>query len=554
MTRADLRCAIYTRKSSEEGLEQDFNSLHAQREACEAYIRSQAAEGWCILPETFDDGGQSGGTLDRPSLEMLLSAVRKRRVDVIVIYKVDRLTRSLADFAKLADMLDEYGVSFVSVTQQFNSTTSMGRLMLNVLLSFAQFEREVTGERIRDKIAASKKKGLWMGGLPPLGYEVRDRALVIDEEEAATARTIFALYLQLGTVAQLEAELARRHIHTRIRTLSNGRQVGGRAINKPILYKLLSNPLYIGRTRHKEKTYPGAHGAIIDMQTWEAVQAQLAQNTQGPRKRQHRGVQEVGMLTGLLYDDRGNRFILNHAKKGTKRYRYYVEKRNTEDTDAKPAKLRRIPAKELDRIIRAAICDLVEEPMKLIETLKLSASDEMTLAMQRAERLRHSLDQRFADTWHQVIAPTLQRVTFRMDGITVQFDRNTLRAQLGLCEMAREPGHEAEAVDLHLPVRIKTRGAQLKLILPDGSWQNTPPQYDHALIRVVARAHDWFEQLITGKAPSINAVAKAEGVTRSYITRMIRLAFLPPHTVEQLLEGKQSPDITLEMEIPLKWT
>ncbi|MEC9343733.1 MAG: recombinase family protein, partial [Pseudomonadota bacterium] len=349
--RPDIRCAIYTRKSAEEGLEQDFNSLHAQREACEAYIRSQAAEGWRILPETFDDGGQSGGTLDRPALEALLDAVRRRRIDVIVIYKIDRLTRSLTDFARLAELFDEQGVSFVSVTQQFNTTTSMGRLMLNVLLSFAQFEREVTGERIRDKIAASKKKGMWMGGLPPMGYEVRDRGLVINEPDAENARLIFRLYLEFGNVGRLEGELERRGIRTRIRTLSTGRRVGGRPILKTMLYRMLSNPIYIGRIRHKDQTYPGDHEAIIDQQTWEAVQAKLSTNTQGPRKRRMPGVHEIGMLSGLLVDDEGNRFVLNHANKNGRRYRYYVENRPAGNGIGNAEKPTRIPAKELDRVV-----------------------------------------------------------------------------------------------------------------------------------------------------------------------------------------------------------
>ena len=549
--RPDIRCAIYTRKSSEEGLEQDFNSLHAQREACEAYIRSQAAEGWWILPEAFDDGGQSGGTLDRPALDALLDAVRRRRIDVIVIYKIDRLTRSLTDFARLAELFDEHGVSFVSVTQQFNTTTSMGRLMLNVLLSFAQFEREVTGERIRDKIAASKQKGMWMGGLPPLGYEVRDRSLVINEPDAETARLIFRLYLELGSVTRLEAELERRGIRTRIRTLSTGRQVGGRPIRKNILYRMLSNPLYIGRIRHKDQTYPGNHAAIIDTETWEAVQTLLATNTQGPRKRRMRGVHEIGMLSGLLVDDKGTRFVLNHANKNGRRYRYYVENRPQGNGSEKFDRPRRIPAKELDRVVRQGVRDLIDDPMRLIEMLGLATSDETALALSGAERLKQTRDQCFAETWQEAILPSIRHILFRSDGLTLQFDARALRAQLGLPSLSGD-GEWADIVEFRISVRIRNRGSQMKLIV-DGSEKNREPEFDQTLIKAVARAHDWFEQLTTGEAKSINAIAKAEGVTRSYVTRMIRLAFVPPDTVEKILAGSPGIDEALNHDNPMIW-
>jgi DNA invertase Pin-like site-specific DNA recombinase len=279
------RCAIYTRKSSEEGLEQEFNSLHAQREACEAYIRSQRHEGWVVIPTAYDDGGFSGGTMERPGLQHLLADIRLGSVDVVVTYKVDRLTRALADFARLIEIFDRHEVSFVSVSQQFNTTTSMGRLTLNVLLSFAQFEREVTGERIRDKIAASKKKGMWMGGNPPLGYDVRDRKLLVNPAEAETVRGIFALYLELGCVRRLMEAVDRHGWTTKRCATSAGRMRGGRPISRGHLYRILSNPLYIGRIAHKAQLHPGQHEALIEGDTWAAVEAQLAANTAGHRRR-----------------------------------------------------------------------------------------------------------------------------------------------------------------------------------------------------------------------------------------------------------------------------
>ena len=288
-----LRCAVYTRKSSEEGLEQDFNSLHAQREACEAYVASQKSEGWALLRDHYDDGGFSGGTLERPALQQLLADIEDGRVDVIVVYKIDRLSRSLMDFAKLVEVFDRKGVTFVSVTQAFNTTTSMGRLTLNILLSFAQFEREVTGERIRDKIAASKKKGLWMGGFVPFGYNANERTLAINESEAAIVRSLFDLYLEHGTVPTLEAEAARRGYATRRRDVASGKSMGGRPFSRGHLYKILTNPLYIGIIEHKGVHHRGQHPALIDSATWDAVHERLRANTQGG-KRIRGNVKEFG--------------------------------------------------------------------------------------------------------------------------------------------------------------------------------------------------------------------------------------------------------------------
>ena len=269
------RCAVYTRKSSEEGLEQDFNSLHAQREACEAFIKSQAGEGWKLIKTAYDDGGYSGGTIERPALQRLLADIRAGLIDVVVVYKVDRLTRSLADFARMVELFDAQGVSFVAVTQQFNTTTSMGRLTLNVLLSFAQFEREVIGERIRDKVAASKRKGIWMGGTLPIGYDVRERKLVVNESEAKIVRHIFERYLELGTVRLLKRDLDRRGIVSAAKASRKGNIRGGKSFSRGALYSLVSNPIYVGEIRHRSERHPGQHEAIVSRELWERVQRQL---------------------------------------------------------------------------------------------------------------------------------------------------------------------------------------------------------------------------------------------------------------------------------------
>ena len=293
-----VRCAIYTRKSSEEGLEQEFNSLQAQREACEAFIESQRQEGWVCLRAAYDDGGFSGATMDRPALQQLLGDLTAGRVDTVVVYKIDRLTRSLADFAKIVEILDTRGASFVSVTQQFNTTTSMGRLTLNVLLSFAQFEREVIGERIRDKIAASKKKGMWMGGVPPLGYQAQDRKLVIVESEAEIVHFIFRRYAELGSVRLLKHELEARSIQSKLRTSASGRLRGGKPFARGALYLMLQNRIYRGEIVHKEQSHPGGHPPIIDQPLWDAVQAQLASNAAERNSGALSACQEINAQSG----------------------------------------------------------------------------------------------------------------------------------------------------------------------------------------------------------------------------------------------------------------
>ena len=344
-----MRCAIYTRKSSEEGLEQAFNSLDAQREACAAFVLSQKHEGWGVLPVLYDDGGFSGGTMDRPALQRLLTDIREGKVDVVVVYKIDRLTRSLFDFAKIVEAFDARGVSFVSITQQFDTTTSMGRLTLNVLLSFAQFEREVAGERIRDKIAASKKKGMWMGGLPSLGYDVKNRKLVVNEEEAGAVVRIFRRYVELRSVRELQEELDAAGIRSKRRKLADGTPFGGQKLFRGALYLMLQNRIYRGEITHKGNAYPGEHPAIINKALWEEVQAILAKN----RVNRVTGsdAKYPSLLAGLAFDETGERLTPTHAvKKGT-RYRYYVSRSLIIGAAKDRSKGRRIPAANLESLV-----------------------------------------------------------------------------------------------------------------------------------------------------------------------------------------------------------
>ena len=355
---APKHCAIYTRKSSEEGLDQNFNSLHAQRQACEAFVKSQAGEGWRLNKTAYDDGGFSGGTMDRPALKALLADIREKRIDVVVVYKVDRLTRSLADFAKIVEIFDAQGVSFVAVTQQFNTTTSMGRLTLNVLLSFAQFEREVTGERIRDKIAASKQKGMWMGGTPPLGYDLRDRHLVVNKAEAETVRLIFQLYIELKTLRRVSEELDRKSVLSKQWASSGGVRHGGYAFGRGALYHLLANPIYVGEIRHKNVTYPGQHEAIIERATWLRVQEMLSKKAAHPRGRTVR--KSPGLLMGKLFDESGEPLYSCWAKKGQRRYRYLVSKRLVRGTAKPDDGGSRLPA---ERTEQAVIVGIRQNPL-----------------------------------------------------------------------------------------------------------------------------------------------------------------------------------------------
>lgn len=366
-----LRCAIYTRVSTDHGLDQEFNSLDNQREAAEAYVKSQAHEGWKLLPARYDDGGFSGGSMERPALQRLLEQLRARRIDVIVVYKVDRLTRSLADFAKLVELFDAYGVSFVSVTQAFNTTTSMGRLTLNVLLSFAQFEREVTSERIRDKIAASKKKGIWVGGMVPLGYAVESRRIVVVENEAERVRLIFRRYQELGSIGKLLANLRERGIFTKVRPLSTGRTIGGIPFTRGPLAYLLRNRFYISEVRFKGTIYPAEHPPILDRDLFEAVQHMLtAQQNDRTAKKGRSGA----ILAGKLYDIQGRRMTPSHATKQGIRYRYYVTA-NVDDP-------MRVSAPALERIILDAVEQPDQEPVASVTRIELG-SDRITI--ERAE-------------------------------------------------------------------------------------------------------------------------------------------------------------------------
>ena len=440
-----LRCAIYTRKSSDEGLEQEFNSLHAQREACEAYISSQRHEGWHVLSAHYDDGGYSGGTMDRPALQRLLADIDAGKVDVVVVYKIDRLTRSLFDFAKIVETFDAKGVSFVSVTQQFNTTTSMGRLTLNVLLSFAQFEREIIAERVRDKIAASKQKGMWMGGTVPLGYDAINRKLRINEQEAKTVRLLFELYLKLGSVRLLQEECQRLGLRTKLRTMLDGRQSGGTAFSRGHLYLIISNQIYIGRIPHKGRSYEGEHEGIIDAGTWDKVQAQLTTNA--GRKRGRANSKHPSVLAGLLFTAEGVPFTPSHAVNHGRRYRYYVERAlltpDVEKGGSNTLQMNsggngvqtkgwRLPAHEIEHLVLKQVTAFIRDHVALLDALrfKKKTPDSVAAVLTGASKLADGRESGSVASHLEIVVSLVRRITVAEDQVTIEIDRKSLAGRL----------------------------------------------------------------------------------------------------------------------------
>ncbi|MAQ83686.1 MAG: resolvase [Maritimibacter sp.] len=413
------RCAIYTRKSSEEGLEQEFNSLHAQREACEAYIASQRSEGWVLVRDQFDDGGISGGTLDRPGLQRLLEDIEDGLVDVVVVYKIDRLSRSLADFAKLVEVFDRNGVTFVSVTQAFNTTTSMGRLTLNILLSFAQFEREVTAERIRDKVAASRKKGKWMGGVPPYGYRVENRKLIVDQERSEQVRWIFSRFLEIGSATALAREIDACGIRT----------PKGNRIDKKYLYRMLNNRAYIGEVVHKGDSYPGEHAAIIDRETWDRVHTILRES---PRKRAARTRAETpALLKGVLFGPDGAAFSPTHTRKGGKLYRYYVSQTVLKH-GAGACPVGRVPAGEIEEAVISQLRAVFRQPEIVAGTWKVARGHDSKITEAHAREALQQLDplwdELFPAEQARIVTLLVERVDIASDGLNVRLRVDGLSA------------------------------------------------------------------------------------------------------------------------------
>lgn len=534
-----IRCAIYTRKSSEEGLEQEFNSLHAQREACASYIASQKHEGWVLLPDQYDDGGISGGTLEREALRRLLRDVDEGLVDQIVGYKIDRLTRSLADFARLVERLDAADASFVSVTQTFNTATSMGRLTLNVLLSFAQFEREVTAERIRDKIAASKKKGLWMGGNVPLGYEADGRSLKIREDEAKTIRTIYDLYLRQKSVIAVTRRAER--IGLRRRTDASGE---AKPFGRGHIHYILTNPVYAGRIRHRDQVHEGQHEPIIDARIWDEVQTMLKE--QSGRRRGDLQSSKTSLLAGKLFDETGDRLTPSHASKKGRRYRYYVSNRLIVDHKSEGFERAtagwRLPASELEAQLADAVLNHLCDHFTTGLLQELSAEE-----IERAGRLLGERTSPISVPDQRTILDCIARADIAAGKVQIDVEANAVANLLGLALSSINP----EVLRFIIPFQLRKRGVESRLIL--GNLQSRT--LDDTVIRSIAKAHQYYDAIRAGQ--TFDQIAKSENLSKRRILQVIDLAFLAPDIVKSVIQGNQPVSMTAKWlgqnPLPFDW-
>ena len=553
------RCAIYTRKSSEEGLEQSFNSLDAQREACEAFAKSQAHEGWLVLPDLYDDGGFSGGNMERPALARLMRDIEAGNVDAVIVYKVDRLSRSLADFVRMIERFDQKGISFVSVTQQFNTSTSMGRLTLNVLLSFAQFEREVTSERIRDKIAASKKKGMWMGGVVPLGYDRVDKQLVVNEDEAIVVRHICTRYLALGCVRSLKAQLDTGGYRSKARA-PESKIEGNRPFSRGALYTILKNPVYIGKVHHKGDLHNGKHAAIVQKDIWDAVQALLTRNRRDKQVKSN--TKHPSLLSGLVYDDQGNRMSPTYTRKKNRHYGYYISQALLQYRDDEIGSVARIPATELEGLVKKELFQLLESPQRLLDLSKdnnLSAHNIDKLIKGGKAFLRDWDDLGINDQ-----IALLQRIINRIDvckaDIKIQIKGAELVSQLldkDFEHLGREDSEE-NMVLLRASATLKRAGIETKLVYGAKEPDKLHTRSTLALQKTLLNALRWNEALLSGEAVSINALAEQEGVSPSYIRMERKLAFLSPRVMEsisgsELGEGFSLDSVGVGVNKSLNW-
>lgn len=557
------RCAIYTRKSSEEGLDQSFNSLDAQREACLAYIASQRQEGWEAVKEPYDDGGYSGGTLDRPALQRLIEAIKAGQIDTIVVYKVDRLTRSLSDFAKLVEIFDAHQTAFVSVTQQFNTTSSMGRLTLNVLLSFAQFEREVTGERIRDKIGASKKKGLWMGGNVPIGYDCRDRKLIVNRKDAVVVNQIFRRYAQLRCVSKLRMALREAGVRTKVRVSESGKRWGGVPFSRGALYALLHNRVYRGEIRHKGACYPGQHPAIVPETLWNKVQKTLAENRRA--RKNGAAAQHPSLLAGLVYDDAGNRLTPTHTARHGRRYRYYVSQKLIQRAPGSTVPGLRVPAKDLEEAVIRTVRQFIVNT-KTLKSVLAAAGVEISapsLAGQ-SERLIKRWERERPAELRDSLSVLLKRVSVLDSRIEVVMNIQILRAALAHghqhSETIRADVNSDSKTDvlhtLACPCHLRRAGNQRRQIVPSNSLTSIA-RPNAPLIKTIVRAMMWYERLVAEPDLMLWRLAKLAGVNERQVRRELRYAFVPPDLLKSILDGRQLHQITSKYGanlLPLHWT
>jgi site-specific DNA recombinase len=523
-----FRCAIYTRKSTEHNLDLEFNSLDAQREACEAYIKSQAHEGWRLIPDHYDDGGLSGASLDRPALQTLLADVRAGKITTVVVYKVDRLTRSLADFAKLVELFDQFGVSFVSITQAFNTTSSMGRLTLNVLLSFAQFEREVIGERVRDKIAASKRKGIWVGGPVPLGYRCTDKKVVVVPEEAEAVRTIFTRYLTLGSLAALIEDLDQHGIRTKANGRTDGRQRGGIRFGVGTLAYLLKNRFYIGEVVYRGEVHRGEHEPILDRNLFEAVQAKLAANSVA---RQVRLKGSPAVLTGRIFDDRGNRMSPTHSNKLGVRYRYYVSHAILQQRKDETGSVARVPAAEIENLVLDGV------------RTHLASIGEVEHPTTIADR---DLIERYVDS--VIVKPQALDVRLVLAG---EAPAQTVEPGISESEACQIP-----TTTITLAWTAPNFAAVKGIVHAPSAKPAMKPESRNALLTAISKARRWIDDIRLGRTASFAEIAEREAQGERHIRLLAPLAFVSPRIIAAIVDGTAPADLTvtgLAKALPYSW-
>lgn len=518
MSKKVIRCAIYTRKSSEEGLEQDFNSLDAQREACEAYIKSQVHEGWTLVEKQYNDGGFSGGTLERPALKQLLVDIESGKIDIVVVYKVDRLTRSLMDFSKIVELFDSHETSFVSITQHFNTTTSMGRLTLNILLSFAQFEREVTGERIRDKFAASKKKGMWVNGIAPMGYINEKGKLIPDEKNAEIIQHIFEKYIELTSVAKLQESLKEENVFTRT----------GKPFSKGHLYKILSNKTYIGKIEHKQNVYDGLHEAIIDADIFEKTRKILVTNS--INRQNPNNTKSSSLLAGKIFDDKNNYLSPSHSNTRGKRYRYYVNQVKIQNRLQDLGSVTKIPANEIEKFVRSEITQFINKNENIQEYLK-----NYPITKQK-ELLKTSAEIKPSDI---IIRTILHKVVVYKNKVEIIFCENTLvkaiEATAYGTDLPIEKSRSDNLIMITKNIKLAKADNGAKLII--GGSESTP-NHNMALIQAIVKSFYYHKELEEGRL-------SREDKNSSYVKKIMELRYLPPKIIEDIMNGRQEKDLTV---------
>lgn len=544
------RCAIYTRKSTDDGLDQEFNSLDAQREAAEHHILSMAHEGWKILPEQYNDGGFSGGSMERPGLQKLMHDIEEGLIDIVVVYKIDRLSRSMADFMKMVALFEKYNVSFVSVTQHFNTETSMGRLILNILQSFAQFEREVTAERIRDKFAASKRKGMWMGGSPPLGYDVHDRKLIVNPEEAKIVQYIFNRFVETGSTTFLTKEMEKKGYTTKSWTSQKGRHHKGQNFSKFVLYKFLRNPIYIGKIRHKDKVYDGEHEGIIDPKIWDRVQVMINNRAERGVRLPH--TETPALLRGLLVDTDGYAMCSAAARRKNKTYRYYVS------TQAVKKSYDHCPLKTVSaHLLEEVVVDQVRRLLSRSEWAARIAANSKRQDMAERDIMRALSN--FDGLWGELFPKEQSRIlNLLIERITVHIDKIQIKFRpLGMISLLQEIMPDVRQKDFktdtensiitEVPIRLKRYGGRKYITAPDGRdiVSTLAPHFDPSMIRAIVRGHEMLEIMDKDPDATTKAIAKEQKIDAAYVAKYVRITQLAPDIIEAIVKGRQPQTLTL---------